>query len=286
MEDLAETLQLIHTLKEIGLSANEANIYLTMLNIGMNPASTIAKSMQLNRSTCYSLLNNMMTKGFVQKTIKSNITYFEPLKPHLIIGKLKNKKSELDTKISVLAKSIDHLKRINDNSGNKPSVVFFEDIAGIQNIMEDTLNSTEELRAYASLSELTQLLPNYFPSYYQRRTQKGIFVRAIYPANEDSYRHKMRDHLEFRKSRLIPPEFNFHLDILIYDNKVAIICLKEKFGLLINSEEMAQAQKKIFDLIWNGTEKYDLIMTELMAKKFGHIAHLTINYKKEDPLHQ
>jgi sugar-specific transcriptional regulator TrmB len=266
---LQETVQLLHTLKEIGLSANEANVYLTMLNIGTNPASTIAKSINLNRSTCYTILNNLMQKGFIQKTIKNNITYFEPLKPNLIINKLRNKKRELDIKISSLTGSIEHLRKINEKSNNKPLVVFFEDIAGIQNIMEDTLSSTEQLRAYASLSELTQLLPNYFPEYYKRRTARNIFVKAIYPANEDSYIHKLRDDDEYRCSRLIPPEFDFHLDILIYENKVAIISLKEKFGLLIKSAEMAEAQKKIFDLIWEGTEKYDIIMTDLMKKRYG-----------------
>lgn len=267
--DLQDTVQILHTLKEIGLTAREANVYLQMLSIGVNPASTIARSAQINRTTCYTILANLLQKGFVQKTIKHNITFFTPIKPKLILQKLKYKKHELDTKITNIVKTMDKFGKMETENENKPSVVFFENASAIQNIMEDTLNSTEPLRAYASLGELEKILPNYFPSYYQRRTQRKIFVRSIYPATEITYHHKLRDKKEYRQSRLIPPEFDFHLDILIYDNKVAIIALKEKFGLLIKSTEMATAQKKIFDLIWDGTAQYDTLMTELMRKKYG-----------------
>jgi len=38
----------------------------------------------------------------------------------------------------------------------------------------------------------------------------------------------------------------------IYDNKVVIISAKEeRVGFIIESHEFAEAQKTIFDLIWN-----------------------------------
>lgn len=262
-----DTLQLLKTLKGVGLSANEANIYITLLTLGPNPVSTIAKKTELNRSSCYDILKRLMHKGFLHQTNKGNITYFGATEPKIVLQQLFNKKDNLEHRIENLRQSLAQLEQLQYEHLQKPSVVFFEGEAGILNIMEDTLSSSETIRAYASLSELTALLPNYFPQYYKRRTNKGIFVQAIYPANKESYSHKLRDSVENRESRLIPPEFDFNLDILIYDNKVAITSLKEKFGLLIKSESMANAQKKIFDIIWTGTKQYDLIMTKLMEEK-------------------
>lgn len=259
-----ETLHLLKTLKGVGLSANEANIYITLLTLGPNPVSTIAKKAELNRSSCYDILKRLMKKGFLHQTNRDSLTYFAAVEPRLILSQLALKKDNLEHKIEHLRQSLGQLEQLQCDGLQKPSVVFFEGQAGILNIMEDTLTSSETVRAYASLNELTALLPNYFPKYYKRRTSKGIFVKAIYPANKESYAHKLRDSEEHRESRLIPPEFDFHLDILIYDNKVAITSLKEKFGLLIKSQSMASAQKKIFDLIWEGTTHYDKIMTESM----------------------
>lgn len=267
--NLEDTLQLLRTLKEVGLSANEANVYLTLLTLGPNPVSTIAKKANLNRSSCYTILDRLMQKGFAHQSNKHNVTYFSGVDPKLMVNSLTSKKHDLEDRIENLRRSMGQFEKIKCDYPQKPSVSFYEGEAAIQNIMEDTLNSKEELRAYASLQELTSLLPNYFPGYYKRRTQKGISIKAIYPANEMSYKHKLRDSKENRISRLIPPEFNFHLDIIIYDNKVAITSLKDKFGLLIKSQSMANAQKKIFDIIWQGTKTYDNVMTAMMKQKFG-----------------
>lgn len=267
MMPFEDTFQLLKTLKGVGLSANEANIYIALLTLGPNPVSTIAKRTDLNRSSCYDILKRLMKKGFLHQTNKGNIAYFGAVEPKFVLQQLSNRKDNLEYKIENLRQSLNQLEQLQHDHLQKPSVVFFEGKAGILNIMEDTLSSSETIRAYASLSELTAILPNYFPKYYKRRTNKGIFVRAIYPANKQSYAHKLRDFKENRESRLIPPEFDFNLDILIYDNKVAITSLKEEFGLLIKSESMANAQKKIFDIIWTGTEQYDAIMTKMMEEK-------------------
>jgi len=262
-----ETIQLLQNLRGIGLSASEANVYLVLLTLGTNPVSTVAKKADLNRSSCYDVLKRLMKKGFVTQIRKRNISYFAAVEPKIMLHQLNNKKDNLEQKIENLGRSLKELETIQCEHAQKPSVVFFEGKAGILNIMEDTLTSSEPLRAYASLKELTEILPNYFPKYYKRRTKKGIFVKAIYPTSKETYRHKLRDTEEHRESRLIPPEFDFHLDILIYDNKVAITSLKEKFGLLIKSESLAKAQKKIFDIIWAGTKQYDEVMTNMMEKK-------------------
>ena len=265
--DLQNLQRLLQALKDIGLRANEAATYMTLLSIGPNPASVIAKKAAVNRCTCYTILERLMEKGFIQQFIKDSITYYTAVEPKYILNQLKNRRFDLEDKISNLGNCIAKFELLKNDYRGKPKVVFYEGEAGVQNIMEDTLSSQGLIRAYASLAELTRLLPNYFPNYYKRRVQKGIFVKAIYPADELSYFHKLRDRQELRESRLMPKEFDFHLDFLIYDNKVAITSLREKFGVLIESKEMAEAQRKIFDFIWQGTKKYDETVTAMMQRQ-------------------
>lgn len=258
---------LLQTLQEIGLKPKEAEIYLSLLTIGCNPASTIAKKAKQNRSNCYTIIEKLMQKGFVHQIIKNNISYFCAVEPKNLLDQFKNKRYELEEKITHLTQSVEQLEQLKMPNQTKPKVIFYQGEAAIQNIMEETLSAKETIRAYASLDELTTLLPTYFPQYYKRRCQKGLFVKAIYPATPQSLEHKKHDHEELRESRLIPKEFDFHLDILIYDDKVAITSLKEKFGVVINSKDMAEAQKKIFDIIWNATKNYDETITKLIVNK-------------------
>ena len=258
--------KLIQTLKEIGLSASEANTYLALHSIGTNPVSTIAKNAGISRSTCYTILDRLLQKGFVQETIKRNITYYTAVEPKYVLDHLKFKHQELEEKIENLSHTLANFDLLKNAYQKKPKVVFFEGANGVRNIMENTLTATKMIRAYACLDGITHLLPGYFPKYYKRRTEKGIAVKAIYPASVHSYLHKLKDKEELRESRLIPEEFNCHLDIIIFDNKVAITSIKEQFGVLIESESMANAQRKIFDLFWEGTINYDSIMTKRMKE--------------------
>ncbi|MFC1751124.1 TrmB family transcriptional regulator [Pseudomonadota bacterium] len=266
---IKEAQNLIQTLKEIGLTASEATIYLTLLSIGTNSASIVAKNANTNRSTCYTTLINLAQKGFIERTIKNRVTYFTAMEPNFILSQLKNKQEDMKYQIENLSHTLANFELLKNSLQKKPKVVFFEGEQGVKNIMENTLTSKGILRAYACLDGLTNLLPNYFPEYYKRRVKKGIEVKAIYPASIHSYMHKLNDRKELRQSRLIPEEFNFHLDILIFDSKVAITSIKENFGVLIDSEDMANAQRRIFDLIWESTAIYDEVMTKKMAKLVG-----------------
>lgn len=260
--------KLIETLKAVGLNEKEAKTYLVLLRLGPQSVSVIAKKIGSNRSSCYPILEHLMEKGFVEKLIRENNSPFRAVEPIYVLDQLKSKQYELESKIENLGMALKDFDQIKGSYESKPKVVFFQDEAGLQNVLENTFTSSEPLRCYASLDELSSLLPNYMPRYYQKRVKHGLRVRAIYPATEKSFLHKKRDNKELRESRLIPIEFDFHLDIMIYDRKVVITSLKEKFGVLIESREMAESQKKIFDMIWKGTEEYDRKITEHYEKIF------------------
>lgn len=218
-----------------------------------------------------------MHKGFIRQYTKNNVSYYTAAEPKHILNQLQNRQSELENKISDLGESISQFELLRNEYHGKPRVTFYEGRAAVQKVMDDTLNSSTIIRAYASIQELTALLPDYWENYYRRRTAKGIFVKTIYPADEMSFMHKQKDKEQLRESRLIPKEFDFHLDFMIYDNKVAITSLREKFGVLIESKDMAESQGRIFDIIWTSAGRYDEIMTKSMGKIFG------LREKNKDP---
>lgn len=263
---------LIQTLKAVGLNDNEAKTYLCLLGLGPQSVSTIAKKTRLNRSSCYITMERLMQKGFVEKVIQENNSPFRAVEPMYVLDQLKNNHYDLESKIDNLGMALKDFDQLQKGYEGKPKVIFFQDENGFRNALENTFTSTEPLRCYASLEELSDFMTDYMPHYYQKRVQQGLRVRAIYPATEKSFRHKMRDKAELRESRLVPVDYDFHLDVMIYDHKVVITSLKEKFGIVIESKDMAEAQKKIFDLVWTSNELYDRKITEKFRKELGIIA--------------
>jgi len=255
--------------KKLGLSSVEATVYTNLLALGANPVSTIAKKSGVNRSGCYGTLEKLFGNGYVQKIRRNGLIYYRATPLSNLLNRLKDQRSELDEKINKFSGAVQMFEKVFQESKNRANVVFYEGVDGVKNIMEDTLNMSSKLmRAYASMGELEELLPNYFLNYYRRRVYRQIHVKAIYPVDELSFRNKLHDAEELRQTRLIPKEFDFHLDILIYDHKIAITSLKEKFGVLIENTEMAEAHRKIFDFIWDGAKHYDEMVTTMMKQQY------------------
>lgn len=58
---------------------------------------------------------------------------------------------------------------------------------------------------------------------------------------------------------ILANEYSFPPEINIYDNKIVFMSLIEKFSLIIESKELADALKKVFELSWKEAVRLDNI---------------------------
>ena len=101
-------------------------------------------------------------------------------------------------------------------------------------------------------------LPGYFPEYYKRRAKAGISIRAIIPKTEIGIERSTHDKEEMREMAFVPADkYYFSPEINIYDNKVMIASWREKLGIIIESTEIADAMKKIYELAWAEAKRLD-----------------------------
>ena len=63
-------MDLIKNLKEIGLSENQAKVYLACLQLGQDSVLNIAKSAELKRPSVYLLLEELENKGLISQVKK------------------------------------------------------------------------------------------------------------------------------------------------------------------------------------------------------------------------
>lgn len=242
-------------LRKIGLQPKEISVYLTSLRIGPQPIAIIANRSNIHRTTVYDVFKNLIRKGLASKTAKGATTYFQVLDPQNLVNYLEREKNEFIRKIKKeqeeITEIIPALKSLENPLSTRPKVTFFEEEKGMRQAYEDTLTSGEPIRAYANVEEMHKALPHFFPDYYERRTNAGIPIRAILPNNEASLQRSARDKLELRKTKLVPKEkYSFSPEMNIYDDKVMIASWQERMAIIIQSKEIADLQKKMFDLLW------------------------------------
>lgn len=252
-----EHIELKQKLIEIGLTDKEAGVYISLLELGKGTVSAISRRANINRTTGYDILDSLSAKGLViisGKEPKQEYSAESPENLSRFITEDIRKKHETLKKTEDL---IPELKSIH-NMTDRARVRFYEGTEGLMEVYEDTLTSHEPIRAYATVDDMHKGLPNYFPKYYKRRAGNGIHIRAIIPNTEIGKERKSLDKDEMRESALVPADkFYFSPEINIYDNKVMIASWREKLGIIIESSEIADAMKKIYELAWAEAKRLD-----------------------------
>jgi hypothetical protein len=87
--------------------------------------------------------------------------------------------------------------------------------------------------------------------------EKNIRIRGIYKESILGKKYMDKNQEQLREVKLLPAkDFPLSNEIDIYKNKVTIANYgTEMFGMLIESEEIARAQKAIFELAWRGASQ-------------------------------
>ena len=241
---------LYKSLVSIGFSEKEVSVYLALLELGKRTVSPIARSSNINRTTVYDILASLIAKGLVSVSGKEPLQEYVAESPEKVLKLIETEVESKQQNLKIAEELVPQLKSLH-NVSDRPQVRFYEGKEGLEQVYEDTLTSHETIRAYANVNVMHAALPEYFVKYYKRRTNKGIHIRAIIPANEAGTDRASKDKEEARESALVPADkIYFSPEINIYDNKVMIASLKEKLGIIIESKEIADAMKTIYEMAW------------------------------------
>ncbi len=254
---MKENNELKLALRSLDFSEKEATVYIAILGLGKGTVSQISRKAGINRTTGYEILDSLISKGVVNLSGKEPKTEYAVEPPEALTEYFMKEANNAKDRIEKVKSFIPQLLMVYATQ-NRPRIKFYEGIEGLKYVYEDTLTSKESIRAYATVDDMHNTLPNYFPEYYKRRAGKNISIRAIAPKTEMGLERKELDAEEKREIAFIPADkYYFSPEINIYDNKVMIASWKEKLGLIIESTEIADAMKKIYELAWAEAKRLD-----------------------------
>ncbi|MAG29165.1 hypothetical protein CL632_03435 [bacterium] len=249
--------KLRESLKLLNFTEKEANMYLALLELGKGTVSQISRKAGINRTTGYDVLDSLVSKRLVSISGKEPKQEYTAESPDYIIKLVTEQFNRAKQELEAATELVPSLKSMHNTTG-RPSVRFYEGKDGLKEVYEDTLTSTEPIRAYATIDDMHRTLPNYFPEYYKRRAGKGISIRGIVPKTELALERTKHDEEEKREIAFVPTDkYYFSPEINIYDNKIMIASWREKLGIIIESKEIADAMKKIYELSWKEAKRLD-----------------------------
>jgi len=233
-----------NVLKNLGFSENEAKVYLASLEAGVSSAQEIAKKAKIKRTTAYSVLSDLVKKGFVHTTSERNKTRYIALAPRQLAERFAEYQKEL-------LGALPSLEAVYNKSQVKPKVVFFEGAEGIKQIYEDTIREKPQVILEYNTDNIFKLLPGFPLEYLKQRQKNMIRARRIAPKSPRWMFHRSRDKEELSETLMLPTDlYNPEIEINIYNNKVAFMSYLDAMGLIIESASIAEAMRQAYELAW------------------------------------
>ncbi|MBI4250206.1 hypothetical protein HY622_01290 [Candidatus Uhrbacteria bacterium] len=245
-------------LQELGFSPKEVKVYLALLELGQAQITPLARKAGINRTTTYDVVSSLMREGLIHRVLDTKKETYKAHQPERIPQILERRIEELAEKQSKATKMVAQLHLLASKAPGKPRVSIFEGAEGIKEMYEDTLLSREPIVSFSSTESLESFDQNYLHDYYQRRAKKKVFIRAIINDVKSAHEYQSLDKKLYRSLRIVPQEMmDIGPEVYVYDNKTAFFSLKERYGVLIESADIATSLKKLYELAWHRAGELD-----------------------------
>lgn len=235
------------TLEAAGLSETEAIIYTTLLGSARMTLSEIARTSGVKRATCYQYIDLLLSKDFVVRVPIKKRMFYSAANPKKILAIAKKKYATLEAAVAEMSKQ-------HDRSTNKPKVLFYEGKREIKHIYEDLFQTVGDAYSIfppsAFFENFTEQEYNEFDAAITQHAfkSKDLIIGDQYFKRIRSIRegHPSADKL----TKKLPESFKSNVDVLIHNDKVALISLHDLSALIIESKDIAELFKSMHSSIW------------------------------------
>jgi len=232
-------------LARLGLSENEAIIYLALLEGGEANISTIARETGLFRPVIYKVLPSLLEKQLISVFPKGKQKHYSAESPARLKEQVERLVDEFDAALPEMEANYEHRDK-------KPIVTFLEGKKSIRNIFADLVNSLPKggvFYRYSSAKD-SKRSSKYLPvDYREIRDQKQLERFVI--TNNEGAKYK-KDRME-RAIKVVPKEdglFDYDVTQIIYGNKVVFLDDNSETAVVIENPIIAEFQTKLFKMLW------------------------------------
>lgn len=239
-------------LQKLGLSQDESEIYLFLLQNPQKNISQISLATKINRPKLYKIIPNLEQNGLITKTLLGKRSVFVAQNPEILKNYLENIKNDFDV-------FIPEMQKLFQNNFSKPIFKQYQWFEWVKNIFIDIGQSCqpwETFYRYSSRHDVqnTSISEKDYQRYKSLRDKKQLQRYVI--TNE--YLESLKPEKLDKDVVVIPKKYDIFEDNItkiIYANKVVIIDYNSRESFVIESEIFAWFEKKIFLLLFKFLKK-------------------------------
>ncbi len=234
-------------LGDLGLSKNDAKVYLTLLKEGPSIITKIAKKSNIHRANVYEALARLKAKGLVSEKAVELKKVFNAADPSTLLTLIQEKE------LRIKAALPNFMMDFNCSSKNN-TVEVYENVAALRNIFTSFLDIKKDIYVFGIPKNAVKHVGEHFQNaFHNKRAVQKQWMYHIY--NYDAMeRIKFLNTLPYTKARSMGNEFNSPVYTIICGNQVIFVSVRPEDAahtiIQIRNKEMAEVYTKYFNILW------------------------------------
>lgn len=233
------------SLIKAGLTSNESDVYLTLLQKGCSSPADVVNSVGMHRTSVYNTLARLESKGLVNSVQIDGKRRYSPVHPR----KLHESVAE---QVLLVEQLLPNLERLHEQHQTGDGVQYFTGIAGLRSIYEWILKDCKEYCGYGPAFRIEKILRHYLIHFTTNAIKKNIRSRMVFNQRlEELIPNPLQEQRYLTNDQLSPES------VRIFGDKVAIMLLSadNPLGIVIHNKAVAEGFRKRFEHLWEIAEQ-------------------------------
>ncbi|HLD01844.1 MAG TPA: helix-turn-helix domain-containing protein [Patescibacteria group bacterium] len=240
-------------LKILGLTPNEARVYIALCKYEQAVVHTIAREAGVNRTTAYGVLHKLLHKGVVAEKTLNNVKYFIAVDIDMLFERVSREYEDL-------RESVPGIRGLQRFYTDRPKIHFFHGLEAVKSLYDDTLTADKEILGYVNATYGLKAFYDFqFNDYIPKRVKKNILYRGLYVKDDQADGLIQQSKTMLREVRFLPQEkFFINHEINMYNDKIMYIFFKKKliYGALIQDKDLVRTERSIFEILWEYSSQF------------------------------
>ncbi|EKD79071.1 MAG: Transcriptional regulator, TrmB [uncultured bacterium] len=243
-------------LEQLGLTKNEAKVYLALLQIGLTSAGAVVKKTRLHRMLVYTALDRLIDRHLVSFVYRNNRKHFQASDPSALLN-------ELSRHTAIARAVIPHLKSVQKRSSENLEVKILYGHHGFTTNLEELVRRAAKddhvLRIVggAQADYFYDAIADWYPRYLELLKKYKVVKWQISPnSNSTAFKEKFARE-KHTKLRTLKHGLGSPTLTRITKKLVSIeIYTKEIIIIQIYNAAVAEGYRDYFDLLWKQAKTY------------------------------
>ncbi len=240
---------LIEQLEKLGLSENQAKIYLSFLEKGPQFLQELSKNTRIKRTTLYLSIGQMIEKDLVEVIIKSRRKQYYIKNPQLFLRRIRERYNLLDALMPQLSDAFEG-KSVSNR------VKFYDTQNGLKEVLKEIVSLDRQVEILTIESNINAFFSLGFDFWKEIVAKKKVFQiksrTLISSAEKEDF--LLKDHqIQIRTSSLLN---DFKISLYLYADKVTIFIPEDSLCLVIENDKIKKSLAIMFEVVWRRAKPY------------------------------